>query len=230
MSRKLYEFYQSDYWPGSEGVCFSACALWCRTMLESQKDEHLAPTVAPENRRAVLALPQNLQRVASSHTAYTSRNVQARSNATALHRAGDVSKILNHNGFGHEAQKILDAVVPVADDVIGQANQNIPLTLQSLGLRIASTSSGVTWGGLPGCLTTGHAYVLAFTIRQGSGHALGLYRTGGRWFNDFYVFEPNRGEYLANVESDLSELIILMMATPEYNNPTEGRLLHVELA
>jgi hypothetical protein len=197
-------------------------------MLDGTKDGWGAPTDSSETRLAGLVTLEARQKVAVEHAVFLARAKRARENAERIELAGNVAQILNKNKQAPTASSILDAMLSTVDRVMQSAVRNIDATIQAFGLIISVTLLNSSWGELPGLIQCREAYILTFSTSAASGHAIAVYRTYGWVSTDYYVFDPNFGEFRASGDDDLIKLMGILMSTPEYNDPARVSVRNVK--
>lgn len=221
MAKQLYTYRQADVFPGRGGVCFCLTALWCRTMFEAPKDKWSSPTNDPTTRRDYLSSLPAKQWVAPHQGLFIAKVGRYRGNAERLDTARSVIRILNRSGHAVAAHEALAVLLPTADSILAAHDRNIRSTLEAFTVRVVASRTVAAWPLLPLKLQLNRAHVISFSTAAATGHAIGIYQTNGFFSSDFYVFNPNYGEFHCQGDSDLLLLMTRMMAqTLEYNNPT----------
>jgi hypothetical protein len=71
--------------------------------------------------------------------------------------------------------------------------------------------------------------VVDFSASDQLSHAIATYQTHGWWSTDFYVFEPNFGEFLCKGHKDCGDLLTFIRSVAEYNNPNKATIQAVHL-
>ncbi len=229
MPTRLCKFQQSAVWPGKGGVCFAACAMWCRLQLSRPKDFWNAPKgpADADKRLDELKLPETTAKIASAQTLFAARAGRLRPHANKLGTAVEVIDILKKQGHGQAATAFGEAIEPAIDSAIQAGIANIACTIKDFGLTIQADRPNVAWTQVPANLQVSGVHLLHFRTSSESGHAIAAYRTSGLLWSDYYVFDPNFGEFLANGDNDLVRLLEMIRATADYHNPKSVTIKHV---
>lgn len=228
MPKQLLTFKQSKYIPGRGGVCFSICALWTRAMLESQKDGWGAPVFSAEDRAGVFAPSRIKKDIAETQSVFAAKQDRIRHNAAAFETAILVTKALNLNGYRPEGTSIIQAIAPAITAQDQGVFDNLKGTIEHFGVRVTRIAEAA-WAEIPNRIEKFQTAVLTFDTGGASGHAIAIYRTTGIFSTDYYLFDPNFGEFLCEGESDLEDLLRRIKAIAEYANPTAVRIYYTSL-
>lgn len=228
MPKQLLEFKQSKYLPGRGGVCFSLCARWARSMLEAEKNGWGSPKASAEERSRPFLVPAAKSDIARTHAVFSAKQNRHRANAEAFDTAISVVRVLNANGYRPTGQAIVDAVAPAILSAEASIADNLKGTIEHFGVRVTSRIEAA-WGNIASSIDTHQTAVASFTTATSHGHAISIYRTTGVFSTDYYVFEPNFGEYLCSGEADMDDLLGRIQKVAGYNSPQTATLYFVTL-
>jgi hypothetical protein len=186
MPKQTYPFKQSTYMPGRRGVCYCLASLWCRAMLEANKDGWGSPTNSGEERCSSFSVAGMKNRVSQEQAVFLAKTARGRGNADAFAVAGSVVTILNRNGYAPEAAYVLDVLLPAANSVLDAHMSNLTKTIEKFGVVCGARTKDVPWGYITNAVPFLKACVVAFSTGEGEGHAIGIYQTYGWKSTDFY--------------------------------------------
>jgi hypothetical protein len=228
MAKANLEFKQSEYMPGRGGHCLSIVARWTHSMLRANKDMWGGPKPTVQERFAPFYLFAEKNDIAQAQGLYARKNQRWRDNLDAMGQAVAVLRILNRQGFQPAAGAVSSALVPVVNGGAAANERNIRTTIETFGVRVIRDAESA-WTGIAAAITQREPIVLTFQTAQ-AGHAIGIYKTGGVMSNDYYVFDPNFGEYLCAGDDDFTRLMGAIRKVTGYGSPTRARAYAVALA
>jgi hypothetical protein len=231
-----YPFKQLEYMAPRGPACFCLASLWCRAMLEAKKDGWGAPTNSGAERCSTFSVPGTKNRVAQEQAVFKAKQARLRENRRENRNLGEVGGqaafILLEKGYAlpDDALSLIDALNLVAKSVTDAGVTNVTKTIEQFGLVCGVRTNDVPWGSITNAVPFQTACVVWFSTGDKKQHAIGIYQTYGWKSTDFYVFEPNFGEYWCEGESDCGSLLSTFRAQPAYNNPDKATVQVVRLA
>jgi hypothetical protein len=232
MPKETYPFKQLEYMAPRGPACYCLASLWCRAMLEAKKDGWGAPTNSGAERCSRFSVPGTKNRVAQEHAVFKAKQARLRENRNLAGVGGPAALILFEKGYAppDDALSLVEALNLVAKSVNDAGVANVTKTIEQFGLVCDALKEDVPWGQIPQAVPYLMACVVWFSTGDKKQHAIGIYQTYGWASTDFYVFEPNFGEYWCQGESDCGSLLSTIRAVPAYNNPDRATVQVVRLA
>jgi len=209
MPRRGATFKQTD-WAGKyhlvgDGFCYSLAAEWCRMILADSLEQNFsAPSQSAADRTGAfdtLGMAQSIARDQGIYLAAVAANKPAANMVEAF-------LLVSQSGFldAVDNAALLGVAIPLADQTMAVGMDILVRGITARGVRPTSQGMRVTAENCASRLQSKHAYVI--TLRySGGGHALGCYVTHGFFSFDYYLFDPNFGEFVANSDADFTDLL-----------------------
>lgn len=211
-----FTFKQSNYLPQSRGVCLSLSSSWAKSMLLAPKTWWSAPAASPQDRISRFHLDR--EEILGNQAVYEARGERHKKNLAALRLAALVAKRSNLQGMTDESVMISIAIKPAITDLGASIKNHASRAIESHGIKVTNVQE-CKWNAVTAVIPTGNPVIFTFDTGTQSGHAIGIYRTTGVTSNDFYVFDPNFGEFLCSGAEEFKKVMTTLQSVPEYNTP-----------
>jgi len=218
------EFKQSNYLPGSNGVCLSLSSSWAKSMLLAPKNWWSAPTSSPQDRISRFYLDK--KEVLGNQAVYEKRGERQTENLAALQLAALVAKRSNLQGMTSESGMISVAIKPAITDLGVSIKNHASKAIESHGIKVTNRQE-CAWSAITPAIPEAHPVIFTFDTGPRSGHAIGIYRTKGITSNDFYVFDPNFGEFVCSGAGQFEKFMTVLQSVNGYNKPANASIYTV---
>jgi hypothetical protein len=202
-------------------------------MLEAPKDGWSAPTKSAKDRCSTFSSPGMKDKISQTHAAYRARDIQLTAEGEReLPKINFAVSIVRGIGAATEVgNAILDAVVSVAQSIADDKLSNIKSTIGHFGVVCGHRQENVKWEEIPEKVPYKPSLpcIVGFDVTETKGHAIAIYQTYGWMSTDFYVFDPNFGEWLCKGQDDCGKLLKWLQEEKGYNNPQKATIQEVHL-
>lgn len=221
---KTYRFNQSEYIKslgttaeGLDGLCLGLVTKWAQIILSGPKDGWGAPEKDVASRFAIFHEKDTYTEIAQIHRLSKEKFGRLRLNLGFIANGIQVSKLLKGYIDEHSRSSFIQALDNELDDISISGN-NIAKSALSKSRCNVDDPAIVTWADLTKHLKPLSCYAMV-TGDTDAQHAIGIYKTTGYFNSDYYIFEPNYGEFKATGDSSFDELMcIVRQDYPERNS------------
>lgn len=180
--RRLAEFSQAKIpaFRRMKGACNAISARWLKLILNSKMDSDGVPIEDSQTRMSALGGEKNVKQAAETQNLYEG--------SARLYE-------LTHDVASLKIKERLPVNIQEANAGIDAAlKDSLAVTIKANGLHDGITTQP-DWDNIYENIMPRTGAVCGFDVKGNGGHAIGIYRTGGTFFTDFYVFDSNFGEY-----------------------------------
>jgi hypothetical protein len=222
--RKTHRFKQSEYikslgtiTEGLDGLCLGLVTKWVQIILSGPKDGWGAPEKDAASRFSIFLEKDTYTEIAQMHRLSKAKFGKLRLNLGFIINGIQVSKLLKGYIDEHSRSSFIHALDSELDEIEISGNKTAKSALSKSGYNIGDPAS-VTWANLTKHLEPLSCYAMITGDADGE-HAIGIYKTAGYLNSDYYIFEPNYGEFKAAGDSSFDELMLIMRNDyPERNS------------
>jgi len=197
-------------------------------MLADPKDIWNAPKISSASRFSSMENQYSAKRILDAQLVYSHRVARNLSNIETTGNLALAGKLM----LKTLGQPLSDEfLIMLQEQHLENAQRTLQIvcdTIGSFGLK-PNFIREAQWGVAIKGIAKSKCYILCFTT-VASNHAIAVYRTSGVASTDYYIFDPNFGEYKCEGEDDAQELLGLIRTKVKiYGNPKTITLWQVAL-
>lgn len=212
---RTWEFVQSEYIQEhdlgkigalNEGVCISLSCRWAKMILKSKKASFGVPQVTNTDRGTYFAKAKAPGKVAANQNAFDKARGEAQQTLASSKDALVQARSLFQQGemSWTEYEMLSKSVMAGAKDGALESDHSLQVITAANKLKIEETVACQSFSEYFLNVSTSSCYVFS---SSGLEHAFAGYVTSGVFSKDYYFFDPNAGEYLAEGDSKAAVLM-----------------------